>query len=608
MLSPINALCSSQAQKLIQKARSENLSKRRIWRLLLHYRASPFRLESDASSPNFFLSPQGRRNPKKEMEADIQALFGSDLKTREKTICQFPARYAWLKSKLMVQDASISCPAFETWKKKMTAPSITLVFASAYMGNPASLYGHTFLRLNNSSELMDPSISFAAQVNTKNGFLFIVDGLFGVFPGYFSTLPYSLKVEQYNDFENRDLWEYQLNLDSAAISRLLNHLWELNEVDFPYYFFNKNCSYQLLALLEVADPKTHLITHWPLYTIPADTIRAVKKAGLVKKETYEPAILTEIINLRNHLSSDEIKMIPKFIASPKQTLKTLKNLPPKKQARLLDLAAEYLQYQTDYRKKNEDASRDVRHQILSARAALGISSPPEKVPAPTPPEEGHPSARISVGQSAGSTDFTEFNWRPGLHDLLDSPKGYLPNSELAMVNLDMRRDLKTGRAYLHNLDLVHILSLSPQEPLIHKPSWNFSFGLKTADELAPKDPWNANYFGLRAGGGTSFNMPLVPWHQINYILIDADAGAGQIFRNYYRLGGGGRIGTVADLTSKWRLRLEGFAFGYFLGDTRDDIGAKIESQYDLTKSVSLRAKAERNGPDKQAGLNFLIYY
>ncbi len=584
-----------------------------MWRLLLHYRSSPFGLESEASSPRFFLSSQGRKNPKKELEADIQSLFGPDLKARKETACRFPARDAWLRRALHVNTKNfprIECPDFEAWKNKITAPSVTLVFASAYMGNPASLYGHTFLLMDRhpNEPLLDPAISFAAKVNTKNGILFVVDGLFGVFPGYFSILPYSLKIEQYNDFENRDLWEYQLNLDSAAISRLLTHLWELNQVSFPYYFFNKNCSYQLLALLEIADPKTRLITHWPLYTIPADTIRSIKKAGLVKKETYEPAILTQIINLRNHLSPEEIKMIPRLIRSPNSALKTLEKLPPKRQAQILDLAAEYLQYKTDYRKKKEDAFRDIRHQILSARAALGIPSPPEKIPAPAPPEEGHPSARISVGQSAGSTGFTELDWRPGLHDLLDPPQGYLPDSELAMVNLDMRRDLKTGRVYLHNLDLVHILSLSPQEPLIHKPSWNFSFGLKTADELAPKDPWNANYFGFRAGGGSSFNMPLVPWRQINYVLVDADAGAGQIFRNYCRLGGGGRIGTVADLTSKWRLRLEGFAFGYFLGDTRDDIGAKVESQYDLTKSISLRAKAERNGPDKQAGLNFLIYY
>ena len=172
----------------------------------------------------------------------------------------------------------------------------------------------------------------------------------------------------------------------------------------------------------------------------------------------------------------------------------------------------------------------------------------------------------------------------------------------------MRRDLRTGRAYLHDLDIVKILSLPTMDSLVKKPSWDFSFGLKTADELAPKDPWNANYAGARIGSGASFKMPLVPWRQTNYALLDADAGTGQIFRNSYRLGGGARVGTVADITPRWRVTLESSAFGYFLGDTRPDIGAKFESQTDLTKSMALRINAERNGPEKQAGLNLLFYY
>ena len=598
---------------LIQKARAEKLSRLRIWRLLLHYQPGPLGLESEASSPSFFLASDGRRNPEAEIEADIAAMFGPGTQNREKIICRFPARYAWLKSKLEIKTAAVSCPAFEAWEKGVLAPSISLIFASAYLGNPASLYGHTFLRLNrenpgSSSDLLDPTLNFAAVTGRNKGFSYAAKGLLGLFPGYYSVLPYARKVEEYNDFEGRDIWEYKLNLDSSAIEALLTHLWELNHVSFPYYFFNKNCSYQLLKLIEVADPRVHLIDHWPLYVIPADTIRAVKKAGLVESERYRPALLTRTMIQFKLLNYSEKKIVPLFIKSPGMAFQKIKSLPKKRQALILDIAAKDLQYQSDYKKRKEDSFSQERYRILETRAKLGIPLKEPKILAPTPPEDGHPSARMSFGQSAGSTNFTEFDWRPGLHDLLDPPEGYNSNGELAMMNLDLRRDLRTGRAYLHNLDLVKILAVPPFDPIARKPSWDFNFGVKTADELAPKDPWNANYFGGRLGGGYSLSMPLVPWKETNYALLDADAGTGQIFRNLYRLGGGTRIGTVAYLTQHWRLRLEGFAFGYFLGDTRPDIGARAESQYDLTKSVSLRLNAERNGPDKQAGLNFLIYY
>jgi len=36
-------------------------------------------------------------------------------------------------------------------------------------------------------------------------------------------MPYYLKVREYNDMENRDVWEYELNLSPEEIDRLLMH-------------------------------------------------------------------------------------------------------------------------------------------------------------------------------------------------------------------------------------------------------------------------------------------------------------------------------------------------------------------------------------------------
>ena len=35
---------------------------------------------------------------------------------------------------------------------------------------------------------------------------------------------------------------------------MLKHLWELQGIAFDYYYFDENCSWQLLGLLEVARP------------------------------------------------------------------------------------------------------------------------------------------------------------------------------------------------------------------------------------------------------------------------------------------------------------------------------------------------------------------
>jgi hypothetical protein len=91
-----------------------------------------------------------------------------------------------------------------------------------------------------------------------------VRGIFGGYRGYFSTIPYYLKVQEYRDIENRDIWEYRLNLTEPQIRRLLMHAWELGNASFDYYFFKENCSYHLLSLLEYADPSLHLTDQFRL--------------------------------------------------------------------------------------------------------------------------------------------------------------------------------------------------------------------------------------------------------------------------------------------------------------------------------------------------------
>ena len=65
--------------------------------------------------------------------------------------------------------------------------------------------------------------------------------------------PFYLKTQGYSNLESRDLWDYDLDLTPAQIAFLLKHAWEMGSTYSDYYFFTKNCSYQLLTLLEAAD-------------------------------------------------------------------------------------------------------------------------------------------------------------------------------------------------------------------------------------------------------------------------------------------------------------------------------------------------------------------
>ncbi len=177
----------------------------------------------------------------------------------------------------------------------MNPDAVTLIFPAAYLNNPASMFGHTLLRIdsrtrNEQTRLLDYTVNYAASTQQERGFTFAMKGLFGGYHGSFSVAPYYAQVKRYGDLENRDIWEYRLTLSYEEVLRMMMHAWELKSAKFDYYFIDENCSYQLLSLLEAARPSLHLLDQFGLWAVPADTIRAVTGVeDLTSSVTFRPS-------------------------------------------------------------------------------------------------------------------------------------------------------------------------------------------------------------------------------------------------------------------------------------------------------------------------------
>ena len=85
--------------------------------------------------------------------------------------------------------------------------------------------------------LLDYTVNYEAITESKNGLAFAVKGLGGGYKGRFSTLPYYIKIQVYNNMESRDLWEYELSLNQNEVDQLVRHLWELGPIGITYFFF-----------------------------------------------------------------------------------------------------------------------------------------------------------------------------------------------------------------------------------------------------------------------------------------------------------------------------------------------------------------------------------
>ena len=106
-------------------------------------------------------------------------------------------------------------------------------------------------RVRRCTEILGYAIDFTAETGDDGGLVYIAKGTTGFYPAFFNLRPYYQQLKRYSDWENRDIWEYRLDVDQDQVDFLLMHLWELKDVEFPYYFFTKNCSYELLRLLEI---------------------------------------------------------------------------------------------------------------------------------------------------------------------------------------------------------------------------------------------------------------------------------------------------------------------------------------------------------------------
>ena len=125
------------------------------WLKIVHYEPdarSPTGWRSAIHSDDFFLDSSGKVDPLLELQATLAAFVAPPANDPNKHAqCRFPARWQWLKSRMGSDPAfqsALRCPAFGAWTRSSSVSSISIVFATGYLGNPASYYGHTLLKFN----------------------------------------------------------------------------------------------------------------------------------------------------------------------------------------------------------------------------------------------------------------------------------------------------------------------------------------------------------------------------------------------------------------------------------------------------------------------------
>ncbi|UVL83226.1 DUF4105 domain-containing protein [Pseudomonas sp. B21-028] len=469
----------------VDPQRLQQLANDRFWISLGHYETAKLGgWRSYVSDRKFFLAPDGNEHPDHELTATLQALYGPASAGQQHAQCVYPARTRWLKAQLNLTDLpAVDCSEFKQWFKDVSPHSAVMIFPAAYLNSPSSMFGHTLLRIDQAdvqrdkTALLSYAINFGAYIEgSDNSIIYAWKGLMGGYPGLFALVPYQEKLSEYRSLENRDLWEYRLNLSQVETERMVEHVWELKQIQFDYFFFDENCSYRLLELLQVARPSLRLTEQFPLTAIPTDTVKAVKEAGLVESIEYRPSRERELLSRAEPLTDDEQQWVLKVSADQKRLqAPEFKALPRQRQALIVDAAYRLERYRANGQER--DPQRAQRSFEL-LRAINQNPAPELDIPQPGLPEDGHESRTWQAGLGTrGDRAFGEYGLRMAYHDLNDNAESFPLGAQIEILQLKLRQ-YEGNDWQVQRLDLATIRSLTPRNELLQPLSWQVTGGLE----------------------------------------------------------------------------------------------------------------------------------
>lgn len=554
----------------IYAANVEKLSQHPTWLRLLHWDGSKSRIDA----PSFFISDNGKHNPEEELKATILAF-------KEKRIlkddpwplaCSFVARYQFLQE-MGVSLPSYECNDYQWWREQLRIQSVSMVFSSYYAGNPASIFGHTFLKLNFSkdhqSQLTDYAVTFAANATDNIGVVYAIKGLLGGYQGFYAIDPYYMKINEYVHAESRDLWEYPLQMSSKEIDRLLAHLWELSKKSWSdYWFTDENCSYQLLTLLDVAYDDTHLSEQVSWLVLPTDTLQILRHAKKLGTGSIRPSFSKQMqyrYELVKGNTDDQSNPL------------VLDALIAKKRFEQLKI-------------KNDEAD----HKVVTGELLELVKKRSQiKVISPAPPKSwylkmqdedpslAHGPTQVSLSSGTRNHEFTSLlGMRLGLHSSTDAPQGLPWQSEIIYGGLKLRYE--DQRLSLDSLDIIRVFSPEPPTHAGHPWSWKVDFGAERALGLP-------DVFTPRLMGSLGKTYAMAKDLSI-YALLGAQGHVQSKLRKGYEVGPNFEVGSIYS-GNRWRFQLQGHLFSNIHGD-RPLIRAQAKVQTQISRNLEIALQSQ----------------
>lgn len=433
----------------------DNLSNSQEWKSLLHINENN---QSEITDLSFFLSNQ--TNSKIEIETLLNNQSCDN-------ICKYPARYRLLSKTFDLNISFEHCEELQSFLKETRGPSASLVFASSFLGSPASYFGHTFMLINKKDNpFFSSTLGYAAELpKSGNPMDIIVKGVSGQYSGKYVLASYYQMAELYNVVEQRTLYQYKLDLTEEEIENMLWHMYEIKNINVPYKFFTENCAYEVFWLIEAARPTAKLRDKLKPYVIPFETVQVLKDEHMIIDHKTKEPMIEHLYQIYTSLTSKEKEQFFTLIESQNKEKKLSEmDLSDSVHNKLIELINGY--YDILFKKYHVSKVDyyDVK-KIKFKKEAFDdtIDFEPRK---PHRISFGGISRDGKIGNSIG--------FRPVLFDKLEERDSLISEGTLEFLNINMSR--VSNHTRIDNFDLIKVESLNKRFDFYEPMSWRVYIG------------------------------------------------------------------------------------------------------------------------------------
>lgn len=433
------------------------LSEHPVWQSLLHMNGQ----SSDLSAPQFLLSA-----PQFSAHRELLATRALLQSRPAEASCRFPARVSWLSNQLGLPEPSLAhCTDLQEFLMRAPTDRVDLVFASESLSQPATMMGHSFLRLagqRTNGESVEHAVAFFTEAGGYNLPKLLVESMVIGKPGFFALSPFQEERERYLLSEQRALWSYTLKFDQDQRRLVQLHLQELKQVPLTYFFQSYNCATLLHHVLGVSGQLPPQTNWW---TTPKDVVQAAAAAGLIQSVSVEQPDGWVFRTLSAQVSQERLQAVVSHVREG--TALGLSFDPKEPEDVLLLMAGVAYGHWLLQQSGNIEAPEAVRMRIQalvleqSRFDDFSVGHAAALNPANHP---GDSQIGVRVRHRNGQRTWL-LDLLPASHQLHNDNRGYTQETELQLFGLSAAMS-ESGHVRLDEMVLYSMQSLAPHHPIL----------------------------------------------------------------------------------------------------------------------------------------------